>query len=520
MTIAYEGTDDTAKRSRSLVPRDRTIVTFVSIIVFLPSALFAAALRPLPALVVLVGCLASLALIATQPSPPRDGLQSAGNLPRLAACFAFAGVILLLGGETHLFFATSDWLIRDAVLSDLSRHGFTVVYRVGDADYLLRAPLGMYLVPALLGQSFGLRAAQLALLGQNALFLGVIFYLLTSIGRGWVHLLIMVLFAGLSIVGTLLLSSHAAPAAGIVPRWLRLGLDSWHPMFQFSGSMVQFFWVPNHALPGWWLATLFLLERRSSSVDVATLLVTAAGLAFWSPLAILPAVPLLVYVTATRWRSVLVEKRTWLGLAAGLCFVPILIYLVLASSSIAHKGTLQTPDFVFWYTLFLVLQLPALLFIGTFWREIPREWRVLVVINGLVLVALPFFSFGPNNDLVMRGSITPLAIVAFVFGWVVLDLTRRRGIGAVFGWILVVAASPSAMVEIGRALATPRFAGSECSLMEASRDLGDKNVPTNYVAPIEAVPPALLSVDSRARVPSTRRGCWPDRVPPRYLSVR
>lgn len=517
MSATAHASVGTERTTWSFVIRDRAIVAFVSILVVLPSALFATALRTIPALAVIVGCFGALALIVGRAATSQpDCLQTATNIPRLVVCVASALVILSLGGETHLFFSTPDWLIRDAVLSDLVQQGYLVGYRVGSVDYLLRAPLGMYIVPALVGQAFGLLAAHITLLAQNSLFLGAIFYLLATLGRGWRHLAILVLFAGLSLAGGLIsLASNPRPG---IPFWLHWGLDQWHPYFQYSGSIVQFFWVPNHALPGWWLATLFLLQRRSS-VDVATLGVTVAALSFWSPLAIVPAVPWLVYCAARAWRQVFLSRRTWLGLASAVCFLPILAYLLSASLSIEHASQLGNPDFVFWYAFFIIVQLPTFVFLAFFRREIPQELRALVVVNGLVLLALPFFNFGPHNDLVMRGSIASLTIIAFAFGFVVIRLTERRALGAVAGWALVLAASPSAAVEIGRALATPRYGISSCSLMQASEATGDQGIPANYMTPSDGVPAWLLDARAAQAAPIVQRTCWPDLTQPRYFGV-
>ena len=78
--------------------------------------------------------------------------------------------------------------------------------------------------------------------------------------------------------------------------------------------------------------------------------------------------------------------------------------------------------------------------------------------NALWLLALPFFRFGPNNDLVMRGSIAALTIIAFVFGLVLVELWRTNVVGAAIGWSLVAVATPSAALGVWRALATRRDA--------------------------------------------------------------
>lgn len=498
-------------RAASIVVTNHAVIVLVSALVFLPCAIFAMSLAPLPAAAVILGCCGAMALIAGH-TGDNGRLAEPIHVTRLLVAVALALLLLIIGGETHLFYATWDWRVRDAVLADLVRHGLAT-YRIGDADYLLRAPLGMYMAPALVGRTFGLFAAHLALLAQNATILGATFYLLATIGRGWGHLAIVVLFGGLSAFGALLIFGTTGRDNSHL---LQFGLDSWHPYYQYSSSMVQLFWVPNHALPGWWLATLLLLQRRSSP-DVATLGVSVAGLAFWSPLAVVPFVPWLLFSLASRWRHVLSSRRTWLGGLAALGFLPILAYMVLASSSIAHVSPTSRPEFFFWYELFVFFELPVLVFLVFVRHRIPEDARVPLALSALVLLALPFFSFGPNNDLVMRSSIAPLVIVAFVFGSVVIDLTRERRRAAVVGWVLVVAGTPSAIVEIGRALATPRYAISDCSLMQASHALGSDAVPSNYVAPIRDIPKWLMNAASFASAPTVKQACWPDKVAPRFF---
>ena len=129
-------------------------------------------------------------------------------------------------------------------------------------------------------------------------------------------------------------------------------------MFQYSSSMVQFFWVPNHALPGWWLATLLILKARSE-VDIATLGVSLAAAVFWSPLVVIPIAFWLVYLAASDWRSLL-ASRLWLGALAGACFLPIVLYLVLGSSKIEHGLGFDQPVFVPLYIIFMAAQIPAI----------------------------------------------------------------------------------------------------------------------------------------------------------------
>lgn len=512
MTVAV--TSAPAK-SRTIVVSNHALVLAGSVLLFLPSILFATALRPLPAFAIIAGCCGALALVASARPEEQGFLARRLDIARLVLCCLCALALLLLGGELHLVFTTWDWLTRDAVLADLVHHGFPAGYKIGEADYLLRAPIGMYMVPALVGRAFGLLAAHYALLAQNVLILGAIFYLLISMGEGWGQLVILILFAGVSIVGAGLRIAGSLPDA---PRfWLLWGLDAWNPMFQYSGTLVQFFWVPNHALPGWWLAALILLQARRQ-IDIATLGVSMAGALLWSPLCLVGVVPWLVLSALMRPRDVL-AGRTWLGALAAACFLPVLIYLVSGASSIAGGSTYDRPDFPFWYLFFILVQLPVLLFLLLVRERIAPEDRAPLAASAVALLALPFFRFGPNNDLVMRGSIVALVIVAFVFGRIVIQATRERSPVAWIGWLFVLCSAPSAAVEIGRALATPRYAVSDCSVMEASRALGETGLPTNYIVPKDLVPAWLLDADRTSFRAAGDRACWPDRVPPRYFGT-
>ena len=116
----------------------------------------------------------------------------------------------------------------------------------------------------------------------------------------------------------------------------------------------------------------------------------------------------------------------------------------------------------------------------------------------------------------MRGSIASLVIVAFVFGSVLIEKTGARAKMAWIGWGLVAASAPSAAVEVGRAVATPGYAISDCGLIEATRAAGIEGLPTNYIVAVAAVPAWLIDVSQATLSPTQSRACWPDRVPPRY----
>ena len=487
---------------------NQAIVVAVAGALAAPNLVMAAAFRPGPAALVAVGTVAALALTATwrpveggKLAEPVDGR---GWLVSVLCAIA----LLLLGGGLHVFYANPDWLIRDAVLADTVRTGVLSAYRVDGAEYLLRAPLGMYLVPALVGRGFGLPAAHVALLLQNALILGSILYLLGRIGLGWRHVALLVAFAGCGVLFRLLLAAMRGTLAPLP--WIARPLDEWNIYFQYSSSITQFFWVPNHALPGWWLATLLLLYRRGE-VDAAVLGVAVAAALIWSPLVVLVPVVFLLAFGLMRAREVLRSARTWAGAAAAAAFLPVAAYLTAASSTIGGGLAADKPDFALWYGLFLLFQLPACAYVAIEWRHLPGWLRPLFCMCTVVLVVLPFFSFGPGNDLVMRSSIPALVVVGFCFGEILLaspgtDARGRRAAGIA----LVLLSTPSWFVEVARAVTTPSFAVSSCGLMEATRALGDPGVPANYMARQDAMPPWLMEGPTSPPETSGPIACWPD----------
>ena len=104
-------------QSRSIALSNRAVLILISALFLAPSALFAAGLRALPSSLVLVGCIGSLALIAQRHTPQETSfLATPVNMRRFALCVMLACVIFVVGGELHLFYATYDWRIRDAVL--------------------------------------------------------------------------------------------------------------------------------------------------------------------------------------------------------------------------------------------------------------------------------------------------------------------------------------------------------------------------------------------------------------------
>ncbi|MCX7899677.1 MAG: hypothetical protein N2444_06290, partial [Methylocystis sp.] len=298
--VERESTGGAANETRRLgagVRRGRVtnfhLFAAVAMLFLMSNGIFATALRAAPAAVVLTGCAALGALLLRA---PRGGLLSASLDKRsYAACAMLSVALCALGGQGHFFYSPGDWLVRDAVLHDLVGNGFGIVYRYENQDYLLRAPLGLYMIPAVVGSLTSLYGAHLAMLAQNAFILSVIAYfvLLLAQVRKVPMLLLFLAFSGMDIVGV-----AAAEAASLYQDGALMSfshIEWWLNYFvpyrlQFSSHVTQLFWVPNHMAPGWWFGVLALLYARKE-IDFAVIAAFFALSLIWSPLAMIGALP-------------------------------------------------------------------------------------------------------------------------------------------------------------------------------------------------------------------------------------
>lgn len=413
---------------------------------------------------------------------------------------------MFYSGALHFFHPTLDWRIRDAVLADLSTSGFPASYRVGEEDYLLRAPIGMYVMPAMLGLSSGLFNAHLALWIQNSIALGVIIYFICALGCGSRHAALLLLSGTCAIVPVSLLWILGEPPS--IDRILTIGMDAWHPTYQYSSAIIQFFWVPNHAIPGWWIAVAFFLHFEDE-LDGASLTATAAAALFWSPLVVF-AVPFLLLA---RVREHVVRPRMWISALNAGCFAPVLIYFTADASSIPLATVVTSAQSFPSYSIFMLALAPHAGFLFLNRHSLPKKYSLAVTISLVLLFTLPAMTFGTSNDLVMRGSIVPLVIIWFSFGYILLRMPRTQRAPKSLGGLTVILCSLSAVGTLGTHHLLPGWPISDCSIVQSSLELGGGGLSPHYHARWSEVPGWLLTRGSSDLRPTDPRECWSEKRP-------
>lgn len=513
-TLPGPGGARTPDRTRgpSLVPLLAAVVLMAA-----PSLLFLATWLSSP--VLSAGCVAlggwsvlNLARSVRGPSAPVDaGLLALALAAGLGLC--------LLGGEAHLVFANDDWLVRDAVLSDLVARSWPVGYLYEGDRTVLRAPLGLYLVPAAVGKGLGLGAAHVALLLQNGCILAGLIYGLSSTSRSrarcvWIGAVFLV-FSGWDIVGQLV--THAFSAAS---RPLAIGthLEHWLADLQFSAHVTQIFWVPHHAVSGWAFVAAYR-AWQTERLPLSSLVVVFGVCVFWSPLSMIGALPLLGWAASFDLRrgSIRPSDVAVTGVAA-LALAPVALYLVLDTGRIPQGRQPYDLVFAVKYGLLLLLEVvPFLLLLLLFRRQPPTgRARADLPIAVAILLVVPLFRFG-GADFVMRASIPALAILALALAeraWPIDGRPAALPLAATLCVLGIGAATP--LYEVARALTTPAFAIGDCNFLNAARDLAD-GVPlfhylartgeTGWLGPLVKTPDVYLALEPRPY-------CWPDRIAP------
>src|SRR5262249_52865320 len=140
--------------------------------------------------------------------------------------------------------------------------------------------------------------------------------------------------------------------------------------------------------------------------------------------------------------------------AVGLCFVPIALYLGIDAGTVPHGLLVLLPGFWILYLLFIAIEIPHAAIIMLYWGRLDRDTKMLSLVAIVLLLLIPFYAVGVNNDLAMRASITPLALLAFVFGRILAELDWRADLRLVVpAAAIVLLAAVGPLLEVGRALA-------------------------------------------------------------------
>jgi len=415
----------------------------------LPVALFFFTwFKPLYAIPFGIAALYGLAsLVGLRPRPAADRAA--------IVAFAVALVWATLSGAGHFFYANYfDWQLRDAVMRDLAALPAPATYRVEDGvATILRAPLGFYMLPAMLGRLVGLRDAPFMLYLWT--LAGVFLFLMQVMAgeRRWAALAciaaVVVLFSGMD--------------AWEVPKvsfWSPTSYKDWwaYPYFNYTSNTTALFWAPNHIIPAWLGIALVYRCRDDPRFHRIAAWVGALTL-IWSPLVSVGLLPFFILIAV---RAALARRlRPFLSvanlLAAPMVAIPIALYMTAAASTI-HAMVIPEADWLYHLRVYVVFVLVEFLILTLALLRAHRDaiepdFFVLAIV---VLLLLPLYRFGPSSDLATRASAGGLMVLMFtvVDGWA--RPLRLWGRGIVVTFVLLSGAL-TPLSEFGRAILWPHW---------------------------------------------------------------
>lgn len=317
-------------------------------------------------------------------------------------------------GGSHFLHADHDWIVRDAVLGDLVRQDWPVLYPSGGGEFgILRSAVGFFLPAALVGKAFGLAKLSIAVFAWTAL--GCILFLMLlplptkSSMRLSLALLVIIAFSGMDFLGGLI----ATQSLPIFP----LRLEWWVPL-SYPSLTGHLTWAPNHCLPAW-LGTALLIRHRHNPDQLAGwMIVTLPLTLIWSPFAIVGLLPIAV---ALCWRSLLTlafwQARYRAILAAILVALAVAAFLLIGATQTVElsttliargSGMAQQATAARDITLFILMEFGLL---GLCLAGAMDKDRPLFIAAMAILLALPLLHLGPSNDLLIRSSAPALVVL-------------------------------------------------------------------------------------------------------------
>lgn len=426
----------------------------------IPNLIFVFGWFRFPVAIFLAGTLAYLLLKTFKASAMswRFGDAPMPALLILATGFAWAA----FGGGSHFMYANPDWIIRDAVLGDLVRADWPVIYQALDgAPLVLRSAIGYFLPPALFGKIFGTAHIDIAIYLWTVAGVLVFLFLLPLPRRmGWplvLGLLLTVFFSGMDYLGVII----ATQLTPIFP----LRLEWWVPL-SYPSLTGQLLWAPNHCLPIW-IGTLLLFRHRAPGVMLPLAVALLPTTLIWTPFA---AIGLAPFVLAGSWQSFRRGEWAnfpWRTVVAAIAYaLPVCLFLLTdlghidssavpvaqasAPASVAHQAVSLQSYLIFISCEFLLLALALYPHV--------RQARGFFMLAVALLISLPLMRYGPSNDILLRLSTPALVVLLAVCLQTLLAGDRTRPSPTIWIASLFLAiGAHTAFNELWRAASFPRW---------------------------------------------------------------
>ena len=341
----------------------------------------------------------------------RNGGETNPDEKSLIICGAVALLWTAASGAGGFTFQTWDWYKHNAMLKALLSSDWPVLLGL---DKSLVYTFGYYLPATAFGKLFGpttlgWQAVNLAVYAWTAA--GVWLTLLWFVHHvRWHPAILAPLFAvlgGMDIIGYL-----SVPRRNLEMEAFPLDIG----YLQFSGMATALSWVPQHCIPAWLGAALFLQQKDNPNFYNNAMLFGAC-LILWSSFAALGVALLMaawLIIKPRRIRDVFLPPNALLRQVGGTLLTAVVLLFILSSDSAVFHGFFAKtitehglwPRYVFFLLIEFGLVAMAALLLTT-----KGSWqRKLLIALCVILVAVPLYRVGWYHDMAMRASLPALFV--------------------------------------------------------------------------------------------------------------
>ena len=341
-------------------------------------------------------------------------------------CAAVALLWTAASGAGGFGFQQGDYAKHNAIFKALLSRDWPVFL---GPDQSLVYTLGYHLPAAALAKLFGAaalgwKAANLFIYAWTAagVYLALLWFVRHVRGRPEIFAPLFVLLGGMDVISWL-----TVPRYGLESEPFPVGFAQ----LQFSGMTTVLNWVPQHGIPAWLGAALFL-QLKDSPGFYRNAMLLGACLALWSAFAALGVAMLMAAWLALRPQLIrdVFSAPALLRQAGGtLLAAAVLLFIIANNFAIPHGFfAAHIAEHGLWprYAFFLLMEF-GLVAIAAFMLSPRGGWRrrMLIAIS-IILAAVPLYQVSVHHDMAMRASLPALFVFWCLVFRAFLEQSSRR----------------------------------------------------------------------------------------------
>lgn len=359
--------------------------------------------------IISIPCLLLLGFLFYRLYTRKDRLEAASpvSIDRklLIGIGVVSAIMALIFGYGGIFAEFNDYEKHAAMVQDLSRHSWPVIYDDAASPSMMTYYIGSYLFPGLIGKIFSSRiVAELALgvvgwLGMLLLFANILHLTQAATRKQQIGALtVYLLFIGM-LLPLQLLTHRFNPDVTIgYPHWFT------YQWLQYRSSMVCLKWIwPQYFIPI--LGMIMLYQQRDARHLYAVWVLPALLCGTWGFVTLMGYIAAYYLISCLRDKKIHWDILSWQNVVCGVIGVLVLIYLA------GGLGT-EKPDelqfrFISDWKYYLISYIPFCLFMFGFyfmliWKGSNRDAFFYITLG--LLCVIPFFRAGLFNDWTMGTS--------------------------------------------------------------------------------------------------------------------